>query len=333
MTLRIWFTAEDLAHTRVAAPDPFAEALYSLIPLRRFSRHPAMAEWRSRTLAALSVTLRPLLGILPIPGLMLDLVTVTGPAECFSESVDRLLGAPRRALANEIDYFARDGGGMPGPLGSLLHDDGRSRTELARRLHAYHAVAVAPYWPRLRTRLDGERAWASRVILNQGLDGLFAGLSSEHLRWKPPVLEVLQPVQPEPETGPDYHLGGRGLLLVPSVFFSGHVPVLARDRSAKRPDMLIYAAAPDPPAVGFWSTPVDRGLAGLLGGTRAKVLAAAAGGGATSTELARRAGVSLPSASEHATVLREAGLLRTERSGNAVQHTLTELGVRLLERQ
>lgn len=333
MTLRIWFTAQDLARTRVAAPDPFAEALYSLIPLRRFSSHTATMQWRRRTLAGLSAPLRPLLGLLPIPGLLLDLVTVAGPAEGIDESVDNLLGAPRRRLAAEVGYFARDGGGVTGPLGSLLHDDRRSRFELARRLRGYHELAIAPYWPRLRAHLDGERARIGRAIATGGLDGLLAGLGSDQLRWDPPVLELTRPVQPAPETGPDHHLGGRGLLLVPSVFFSGHAPVLARNRSGGRPDMLIYPAPPDPATAGdFWSAPVSQGLSGLLGATRAKVLAAAAGGGST-TMLARRAGIPLPSASQHAAVLRDSGLLTTERRGPSVHHCLTDLGVRLLNRQ
>lgn len=317
----------------MAAPDPFAEALYSLIPLRRFSSHPATTQWRRQTGAGLPAPLRPLLGLLPIPGLLLDLVTVAGPAECIDGSVGSLLSAPWRQLAAEIGYFARDGGGVTGPLGSLLHEDRRSRNELARRLRGYHDLAIAPYWPRLRAHLDGERARIGRAIATGGLDGLLAGLGSDQLHWNPPVLELTRPVQPAPEAGSDHHLGGRGLLLVPSVFFCGHAPVLARDRSGGRPDMLIYPAPPALATAGdFWSAAVPQGLSGLLGATRAKVLTAAAGGGST-TLLARRAGIPLPSASQHAAVLRSAGLLTTERCGPSVHHSLTDLGVRLLNRQ
>ena len=48
------------------------------------------------------------------------------------------------------------------------------------------------------------------------------------------------------------------------------------------------------------------------------------------SELARRAGVSVPSASEHATVLRQADLITTARVGRAVLHTVTPLGGNLL---
>lgn len=70
-------------------------------------------------------------------------------------------------------------------------------------------------------------------------------------------------------------------------------------------------------------------LARLVGRTRAAVLFAARTRPTTS-ELARRVGISAASASEHATVLREAGLITTHRHRNTVRHTLTRIGVDLL---
>ncbi|MDN5854960.1 MAG: helix-turn-helix domain-containing protein, partial [Actinomycetia bacterium] len=266
--------------------------------------------------------------IVPRPGVMLDLGTLAGRCDTIEDGVERLVGAPRGELVAEVEFFARAAGGVPSPLRTLVHADGRTRQELAGRLRAYHDVAIAPYWPRLRDHLAGERARAAQAILDHGVDGLFVGLGSDRLRWRPPVLEVRSAGQPIPESGPDYHLDGRGLLLAPSTFFWPD-PVVFRDLTAQRPDVLVYPAPPDPAIVGFWGAPVDRGLAGLRGSSRAKVLAAAAGG-ATTTGLSRRAGVSMASASEHAAVLREAGLLRAERAGGAVRHSLTELGVGLL---
>jgi DNA-binding transcriptional ArsR family regulator len=73
-------------------------------------------------------------------------------------------------------------------------------------------------------------------------------------------------------------------------------------------------------------------LAALLGRTRAAVLDAVAAGPCTTSELAHRAGVSVPSASEHAAVLRSADLVATRRVGKGVLHTVTPLGARLLDR-
>lgn len=49
-----------------------------------------------------------------------------------------------------------------------------------------------------------------------------------------------------------------------------------------------------------------------------------------SSELACRSNTTLSSASQHATVLRNAGLVTTQRYGGAVLHSLTPLGLALL---
>lgn len=54
-------------------------------------------------------------------------------------------------------------------------------------------------------------------------------------------------------------------------------------------------------------------------------------GACTTGQLAQRLDVSLVSASEHATVLRRAGLIVTARQGRAVLHTLTPPGADLLD--
>ncbi|MEV1178870.1 winged helix-turn-helix domain-containing protein, partial [Nonomuraea sp. NPDC049784] len=63
--------------------------------------------------------------------------------------------------------------------------------------------------------------------------------------------------------------------------------------------------------------------------TRAAVLATLRAP-ATTTSVAERVGISLGSASQHTTVLRNAGLISTTRTGGAVLHTLTPLGQALL---
>lgn len=72
-------------------------------------------------------------------------------------------------------------------------------------------------------------------------------------------------------------------------------------------------------------------LAPLLGRTRAVVLAAIAEHpGCSTKELAALTSLAPASASEHSTVLREAGLIRTVRYRNAVLHSPTNLGTALL---
>ncbi|MFE5098164.1 hypothetical protein ACFRCI_50210 [Streptomyces sp. NPDC056638] len=78
-------------------------------------------------------------------------------------------------------------------------------------------------------------------------------------------------------------------------------------------------------------SPLPRFLTALLGHTRAVVLwTSAHHPGCTTTELARRAGISLAGAGQHATVLRTAGLTTTTRHHTTALHTTTPIGVSML---
>ncbi len=323
MAVQIWFTSDDLARTRVAAPDPLAETLFSLIPLRE-GRLPG---WRQRTRRRLTRASRHLGGMVPARP-MLDLVTVAGRTATVAEGLGCLLSAPR-VLDAEVASFAREHAGVPQSLRPLLDTRRGAHHDLVRAVSEYHEIAVAPYWPRLSVYLQAQRERAGRSVLDGGIADVFAGLSRYGVRWESPVLEVPSAVAGRPGPPTICHLGGRGLLLVPSMFF-GPYAVLFRDIEDRQQTMLVYPAAPEPQdAVDLWSSPDDRTLAALLGTSRARVLAVA--DGCTTTELARRVGLSPSSASEHARALRKAGLLRTVRRGPEVAHTVTDLGLRLLD--
>lgn len=118
------------------------------------------------------------------------------------------------------------------------------------------------------------------------------------------------------------------MLLVPSVF-CWRTPITLVDPAL--PPVLTYPVAR---SASWWegqegSPSRERPLASLLGRGRAAVLRMVESG-CTTTELARRMGVSAALASEHARIMREAGLLASVRDRNTVVHALTPLGVDLL---
>ncbi len=123
----------------------------------------------------------------------------------------------------------------------------------------------------------------------------------------------------------EYSLDGHGLQLLPSALWTG--PPLFCDHSPEfGGNTLLYPARP--PATAY-DEGRSRDLAGLLGHTRAAVLHALRTPRSTA-ELAACVGTSAPSASEHATALRSAGLVQTVRRGRGVNHSLTPLGRSLL---
>ncbi|PZT74977.1 transcriptional regulator [Streptomyces sp. AC1-42W] len=236
----------------------------------------------------------------------MEAVRATSPERLRAElavlDAQRAPDARQPARRARLDAL-REGGAAP--LGRLVD-----------ALRDYHRAAVQPYWPHIQSAVGADRAIRGRALLDGGTDALLASLPPV-IRWRAPVLEADYPVDR------DLRLDGRGLLLQPSFFCRG-TPVVLRDPLL--PPVLVYPVAhPVAPAFaepGPW-------LGRLLGQTRSTVLRAI-GDGCTTSELARRAGVSLASASQHACVLREAGLVHTLRHGGSVLHTLTPLGGSLL---
>jgi DNA-binding transcriptional ArsR family regulator len=200
----------------------------------------------------------------------------------------------------------------------------------ANRLAALLAVGyesgIAPHWPAMQAHLEAEYASRARVLVEGGIDRLF-GTLHPGLSWSPPVLEL----RGSPAGSVVEHdLAGRGLDVVPAVFCHG-VPEIFLPPGGQA--VLIYPAGAGPATAPRAAEATDRtvpdGLADLLGQTRAAVLAALAGGGTTG-EVARKLRISPAGASQHATVLRRAGLILSTRRGNSVLHTLTPLGSALL---
>ncbi|MFW6694470.1 helix-turn-helix domain-containing protein [Streptomyces sp. MAR4 CNX-425] len=326
--LRVHFTAADLARTRVAdGPDPLWETVLSVHQLSEQGGgpDPALRAWRTRDCAAGRSALRLLRPVMPPRGYFPDFLTPAASAGGALESgIDAVRSTPRPRLRAELARLAA----RPAPpawLRPLADGEPESLRRLGRALRAYHGSVLRPAWPWISARTEQDRLWRAQTQTVAGTDAMLRTFGPA-LRWLPPVLTVDYPADR------DLHLGGRGLLLVPS-YFCRRLPVALADSSL--PPVLVYPAqapAGADTAGGAGDTgrtPGSQSLAHLLGHTRAAVLQSL-GGPCTTSELARRAGVSASSASEHAAVLRRAGLITSTRLRNRVHHSLTPLGTALL---
>ncbi|MEV1072765.1 DUF5937 family protein [Micromonospora parva] len=246
-----------------------------------------------------------------------DFLTPPQGIRGLEEGIEAVLSTSRFQLHREVTALS----GPTGLTRPLADGETSALAMLGETLRDYHRAAVAPYWPRVQGLIDADRAVRARALLDNSVDGLLAGLRPT-LRWHPPVLEADYPVHH------DIHLQGRGLLLVPSVFCWRN-PITLIDPGL--PPVLVYPAVSQRP--GWWTDATNpkerRTLANLLGHTRANTLRVIEGG-CTTGELARRVGISSPAASQHATALREAGLITSMRQRNTVVHTLTPLGAALV---
>ncbi|WP_329385856.1 helix-turn-helix domain-containing protein [Streptomyces sp. NBC_01351] len=328
--LRIHFTGVDLARVRMAGrPDALWETILSFHRLRDRRDVRLFGEWRTESRIRLNSETRMLGMLIPSKGYFPDFLTPVEGRYGWDVGLDALRGIRPERMRREMRLLGGAGTAvMPPRLRDFMEDGTKHLPRLLGELRAYHRAAVEPYWTHIQAQIEAERAARGRALLDGGADELLASLPPM-LRWRAPVLECDYPVDR------DVRLRGRGLLLQPS-FFCRRTAVTLHD--PELPPVLVYPAAAQlasAPTGGEGARPAVeeqrvRTLGKLVGHTRSVVLRAI-GDGATTSELARRAGVSLASASQHACVMREAGLVTTLRHGNAVLHTVTPLGAALLK--
>lgn len=331
MAYRIRFTGEDLTRTRVAgAPGPLLELDLAMRVLRRRNQPMRFGAWRREVSMCLPPSAKT---VLDLVSFMNESPTCLLPADPGDprELLDRKQAGTERLLAQEMEAAVeRRGLRLPNWAARICQEPELLRS-LYRGVGEVHERVLAPYWRQVTDVVAADRSLRTRALLDGGMERLLSGLSPRHVRWDPPTLSLLV------AGGYDgaLQLRGRGLLLVPTLF-GAEAPVV-NPYAEPQPVMTYPASLGDSVeapalAVTWQSTPAtSKSLAQLLGRTRAAVLSVVAERpGITTRELAGRTGVSPASASEHATVLRQAGLITSVRRSNTVLHTLTDAGVSLL---
>ncbi|WP_242427207.1 MULTISPECIES: winged helix-turn-helix domain-containing protein [unclassified Streptomyces] len=325
---RIHFTGQDLMRIRVAGTiGAAAETLDTVRLLRTPDAGLAFRRWQVSVRGRLDERARPLLALLPPLGPGVDMRSLAGDSVCVEEAVDRLLGAPRALLRAEFENIRFRPADRSWARG-LVDGDRATWLQVTEALRACHSVTVAPYWGGVRAHLADVRAAWANALAEGGVEHLLKTLCGPLLHWRPPVLELEHPYEA------DVHLNGRGLVIAPTMFSTPQAELLL---PALDPDEAAVLAVPTvtEALVGgaLWDgggATDSRGLEDLLGRTRAAILEAATAGRST-TDLARRLNISPATVSHHTAVLRNAGLVATRREGKAVLHTVTPMGMALLE--
>ncbi|MFC0429670.1 helix-turn-helix transcriptional regulator [Kutzneria buriramensis] len=324
-TLRLRFTAQDLLRTKVlTAPDPMWELVLSvhrLQPGGELDRHTA---WRRAVRPRLSGAdsvraCRLLRTLVPPAGNFPDFLTPLPTSDGVDGAIEAIRATPRDRLALDLS-----------PARLRRVDDSRfchglatgrdaPMSELVGALRHYYDAAVAPHWGEIADHVRSDGDTRAHELVDDGLGGMFARLGPG-FRWRWPYLETDYPRSHE------IRLGGRGLTLVPSYFCTG-TPVTLIDEEL--PPMLVFPARrlPRDPSEE------DRApfhLAKVIGRTRARILIALRTPRSTS-DLAEAIGMSLASASQQVTLLRNADFVVSRRDGQAVRHSVTRKGKALLE--
>lgn len=324
--MRIHFTRRDLAHTRVAdGPDPMWELVGSLQVLQARYGRMVFDPWLQQVASRLRRTdlaqrvRGQLFPVAPHAAYYPDLLTPPEAALGVEEGIEAILSTPGWRLDTEFGMLTTTGAGSW--LNDLRAGRAAALETLGNTLRDYHRSAIEPYWDRLRVRVDYDLTVRRQAFREGGVHGLLETFRPM-MRWQPPVLEI-----PEHPSDRDIHLDGHGLLLIPSYFGWLH-PVTVFDPAL--PQVVVYPVEHDV----NWLQPTTAdpncsALARLLGDTRAAVLRATQSTCSTG-DLARILGVSAPVISHHTAVLRDNGLISSQRFANKVLHTVTPRGATLL---
>ena len=307
--IRLRLGVDDVARTRFAAPGPYCELSVSAQVIQQrtspFRRLCAVSGVRPPASAGRFLELVPSHGNVP------DFLAPEG-ANTLEEALDVVLSTPDRLIRNDVATLPHRAA-SPWIL-DLAEGCVSARTELASSMRDYHDQVLSLLWPAIEHVIETDLRFRAWQLAAKGVAETVDGLHPA-IRWRDGVVEVDGPLDA------DVELAGRGLQLMPSLW--------------TRPAFTAHWTQPTlvyPLGRFAWTAPTateSQGdpLAAVLGTTRARVLRALADERTTSG-LARVLGISLASASTHAAVLRDAGLVTSRRQGQSVRHTLTSLGAR-----
>ncbi|MFF4832917.1 ArsR family transcriptional regulator [Streptomyces sp. NPDC001315] len=323
------FAVGDLATTSFAY-SPLQEAVFSLRCLHDPARYPHHRPWLRCIRPRLETLDRELLTAVVAPWLWVPDFLTPRPARArpaFADELDVVRATPPDVVGADIRATYRTPEALPAVLARGLAEPVALLARLADAIDAYwHTCLADDWWPRVQSILEADLAYRGRVLAEDGVGALLAGLD-ERLSWTGSELRLSTRDFMVQTSWADVSIDGRGLVLLPTMFARGAQPLI----DPARPPVLMYPArgratlSETPPPV------TDEALLRLLGRPRARLLLLLAEPAST-TELAHRLGVTPGAVSQHLAVLYHAGLLSRTRSGRIVRYTRTRLGDELCRR-
>jgi DNA-binding transcriptional ArsR family regulator len=324
--LELVFTVPDLSQLRFAY-SPLWELVVSFRVLFSPARHALHAPWISEARRAIahselagSPDLALMRSLVPPTGYIPDFLTPppTTPLPSLDDEIALLLETPGSVIRHDLGpvgmppYRHRPRADMEDSVGAFYDQPRRTLRRLVGTLRAYWDLVLAHHWQRMRTVLDSDLSYRTGRLARGGQTEVFADLHPQ-IEWADGVLRIHKKYATRVE------LAGRGLVLVPSVMGWPSAMFMPPPWQPT----LIYPARG---VATLWETgkAAPDGLARLLGETRANLMVAL-GGPASTGDLARLLSVTPAAISQHIGVLRDAGLVTTDRRGRNALHMRTQI--------
>jgi DNA-binding transcriptional ArsR family regulator len=254
-----------------------------------------------------------------VDGYLPDFLTATPSGDMTpAEEAERLRQVPAERLRFDLEKMVlRSTGARQQEIRDLIAAPDRARTLIAEAWQEVWDALLAPVWPQMLRLLRADVAVRARRSSDAGLAEM-AGTLHSTVTWADEVVRVQMRKHEEV-----VDCGGTGLVLVPSVMMSTRGCAVLTERPAQ--PTIFY------PAHGVSETWHRDGadalaaLTALLGAARARLVLELQQPLSTS-ECAGLTDLAVSTASHHLTVLRDAGLIDSRRTGVRVLHTRTPLG-------
>lgn len=240
----------------------------------------------------------------------------------FQDELAALVATPAAAVRPDLERaFLPHDRVVPAPLAYGFEDPAGLLGRIADALAEYWDRCLAPaWWPRARSVLQADLVYRARMLAEGGADALFADLA-HRLHWRDGELSIRWE-RPLALPRDEIDVDGRGLVLVPTCFARGASTYID---PGETPVITYPARGRATMAENLHPPPAGPALARLLGGPRARLLLLLDEPSST-TELARRLGVTAGAVSQHLRVLHDARLLNRARHGRVVLYARSALG-------
>lgn len=231
--------------------------------------------------------------------------------------LDALRSAPLDPMRVDFGKMVlRSTGSRRRALRDMQEQPARARAMIADAWQEVWDAAVAPVWAQLERLLRADIAVRSRTIAASGISGMADALHP-NVSWGAGAVRVRLRRHSE-----QVDCRGSGLVLVPSVMSSWGCMVLTEPPAQPT---LFYPARGVTAGWARSAAEITDALGALLGPARAEILLGASVARTTS-QIALDAGIAVSTASHHLRVLRDAGLIASERDGARMMHMRTPLG-------
>ena len=248
----------------------------------------------------------------PVMGASFSVPPPAGMAQTIGEDLAVLRAVPTEVIAAELAEI-RAIRRPPRAVAAVLEDPGFTELLADGMAAAWDALLVAD-WPRVRAVLERDVRFRAERLSEVGWSGALVDMHHD-IAWTGDAIVIDRASEATQE------LGGRGLLLVPSVFLGQGLAVTG---DAPWQPTIVYPARGAGLVYEEADPPTDP-LAPLLGRTRAGLLLALATPSST-TQLAALTGASLGATGDHLKVLLDAGLVSRSRVARSVLYRRTPLG-------